>query len=114
MVSTSHGTTAVNNNPFYMDYVNGQPPSTSTHTPPHTPPKVTMDNTVREITTPSFDDRHNMKIRQTRLKDSQNSHYLPRYDSYSTLGGDSPIQKFESILQRLEMVLADLLQNTEA
>ena len=83
-----------------------QPRNKSVSTPPR---GVRIDQTVR-VFTPN---RNGIKKIQTSLKHSQRADNLARDDSYSTLGDDSRIQKFESILQRLEMVLVDLLQNTQ-
>ena len=124
VVANAYGT-----NPFENTHTYNSPPTSSStdfnpfnlfgsgapddalSTPPQTPPRVKMDQTVHEYTPTG--NRRQMKIKQTRLKDSPREHNLPRNDSYSTLGGDSPTQKFERILQRLEIVLVDLLQNTQ-
>ena len=100
---------STDDNPF--DSFGSDAPDDALSTPPQTPPRVKMDQTVHEYTPTG--NRRQMKIKQTSLKHSQRAEHLARDDSYSTLGDDSRIQKFESILQRLEMVLVDLLQNTQ-
>ena len=80
--------------------------------PPQTPTKVKIDDTVA-VYTPSPRKKHMIKTQQTKVNDSPNANYLNRDDTVSTLGGDSRIQKFEAILQKLEMVLVDLLKNTQ-
>ena len=80
--------------------------------PPQTPPKVKIHDKVA-VYTPSSRNKHLIKKQQTKLKDSPNEYHLSRDDTVSTLGGDSRIQKFETILQKLEMVLVDLLKNTQ-
>ena len=101
----------------FVDHAPSTPILSSVETPPpqtplQTPAKVKIHDTV-SVFTPSPRKKHMIKTQQTKVKDSTNANYLNRDDTVSTLGGDSRIQKFETILQKLEMVLVDLLKNTQ-